>query len=285
MSETSDAPVVLITGCSSGIGLASARRFARAGFRVYASVRRETDAEALRAEAAATGWRLRAPLLDVTSDESVAAAVRDLLRETSGRIDVAINNAGYYLFGPIEETSPDELRAQLETNVIGVLRVIRAVLPAMRARGAGTIVNLSSVSGRVAVPVVGPYHASKWALEALTESLRYEVAPFGVRVVAVEPGPFKTELHRKEIRARAVQAPGSPYAPLVAAYHRRSLSLHRPEVDECVEAIFDVATAARPSLRRAVGPTSFSGTVLRRFVPDALYEVVMGFAFGWRRRG
>src|SRR5581483_6074620 len=172
--------------CSSGIGREAARRFARAGFRVYASMRRPEAGEALCAEAAANGWALAAPALDVTSDASVARAVSALLEETGGRLDVLVNNAGYYLVGTIEETSPDELRAQLETNVVGVLRVTRAVLPAMRARKGGAVINISSIAGRVALPVVAPYHASKWALEALTEGLRLEVRPFGIRVAAVE---------------------------------------------------------------------------------------------------
>ena len=109
-----------------------------------------------------------------------------------------VNNAGYYAFGSLEETTPAELREQLETNVVGVHRVTRAVLPAMRARRAGTVVTLGSVSGRVAVPMVGPYHASKWALEGMIEAWRLELLPFGVRVVLVEPGPFATELHTNE---------------------------------------------------------------------------------------
>ncbi len=131
-------PVVLITGCSSGIGRGSAaERFARAGYQVFASMRRPEAGAALRERAAAEHWALETPALDVTSDTSVELGVRGVLAATGGRIDVLVNNAGYYAFGPIEETSPDELRAQLETNVIGVLRVIRAVLPAMRARGQG----------------------------------------------------------------------------------------------------------------------------------------------------
>jgi NAD(P)-dependent dehydrogenase (short-subunit alcohol dehydrogenase family) len=276
------AKVVLITGCSSGIGREAARRFATAGFRVHASMRRpQEDGAALRAEAASRGWSLATPALDVTSDDSVALAVSALLAETEGRIDVLVNNAGFYLLGTVEETTPDELRAQLETNVIGVLRVTRAVLPAMRARGEGAIVNISSVAGRVALPVAAPYHCSKWALEALTEGLRYEVHPFGIRVTAIEPGPFKTALHANERRALAGQRADSPYRPLVAAYDERSQRMKRAEVGPVVEAIFRAATVARPKLRWPVGPTSFSGTVLRRLVPDRLYEWVVRLAFRW----
>lgn len=276
------APVVLVTGCSSGIGLALARRFAEAGWRVYATARRPQALAFLREEAAAQQWSLSTPSLDVNSDDSVAAAISAVLAETDGRIDVLVNNAGYYLYGPVEETAPDELRAQLETNVVGVLRVTRAVLPAMRARGAGAVVNVSSLSGRVVLPVVGPYHASKYALEALTEALRYEVAPFGIRVVCIEPGPFKTELHNKEVRARGSLRADSPYAPLVAEYQRQAAAIRRAEVEVVVETIYRAATHRQPRLRWPVGPTWFSVTVLRRFVPDALYELVVRIAFRWR---
>jgi NAD(P)-dependent dehydrogenase (short-subunit alcohol dehydrogenase family) len=281
-----DRPVVLITGCSSGIGRGAARRFAAAGYRVYASMRRpdERPGVELRAEAAAAGWTLATPPLDVTSDASVGAAVAALLAETAGRIDVLVNNAGYYLVGAVEETAPDELRDQLETNVVGVLRVTRAVLPAMRARGAGAVVNVSSVAGRVALPVVGGYHASKWALECLTEALRYEVRPFGIRVAAVEPGPFKTGLHDNERRVRDGARPDSPYRPLVATYDEKSRRMRRGPVDAVVDVIFRAATARRPRLRWAVGPTSFSGTVLRRLCPDGIYELALRLAFRWGKR-
>ena len=280
-----DGKVVLITGCSSGIGREVARRFAAAGFRVYASMRRpEGDGAELRAEAATRGWALGTPALDVTSDASVDAAVSALLSETGGRLDVLVNNAGFYLLGPLEETSADELRAQYETNVFGVPRLTRAVLPAMRARGEGAIVNVSSVAGRVAVPVAGGYHSSKWALEALTETLRYELAPFGIRVAAVEPGPFKTAIHNKETRAADSRRADSPYRPLVEEYLRRSQAMRRGEADAVAAVIFRAATDPRPRLRWPLGATSFTGTLLRRLVPDGIYEWMLGLAFRWRRR-
>jgi NAD(P)-dependent dehydrogenase (short-subunit alcohol dehydrogenase family) len=276
--------VVLITGCSSGIGRAAALHFAARGFQVYASMRRPEQAGAeLRAEAAARGLSLSTPALDVTSDSSVQAAVSGLLTETGGRLDVLVNNAGYFFFGPVEETSADELRAQYETNVFGVQRVTRAVLPAMRARGEGAVVNVSSVAGRVVVPIAGAYHSSKWALEALTEALRYELAPFGVRVAIVEPGPFRTALHDKELRAAAGSAADSPYRPLVEEYLRRSQAMKRRDPAAVVDTIWRAATHPRPKLRWPVGPTSFSGTLLRRLTPDAIYELILSVAFRWRR--
>jgi NAD(P)-dependent dehydrogenase (short-subunit alcohol dehydrogenase family) len=279
--------VVLITGCSSGIGWQAARRFARAGFRVYASMRRpEEQGVALREEAERAGWALSTPVLDVTSDGSVQAAVSAMLAATGGRIDVLVNNAGYFLSGPVEETSPEELKEQFETNLVGVLRVTRAVLPAMRGRGSGAVVNMSSISACLVLPVVGPYHASKWALDALTEALRYEMRPFGIRVVALQAGPFKTPFYEKELRARAAQGEDSPYAPLVRRYEELSRWLPKEaDIDLVARAIYRAATRRRPPLRWRVGPTSFLGGVLRRFVPDALYEWGVRFAFGlWRRR-
>jgi NAD(P)-dependent dehydrogenase (short-subunit alcohol dehydrogenase family) len=278
-----DQRVVLITGCSSGIGREAARRFASEGFRVYASMRRPEQAADLRAEAVERGWALVTPALDVTSDASVAGAVSALLTETGGRLDVLVNNAGYYILGPLEETSPDELRALYETNVLGPQRLMRAVLPAMRARGGGAIVNVSSVAGRIAVPVAGAYHSSKWALEALCETWRYELAPFGVRVTIVEPGAFKTALHDKEVRPADFGRPDSPYRPLVEEYLRRSNLMKRRDPGPVVDVILRAATVARPRLRWAVGPNSLTGTLVRRLTPDAIYELVLGLAFRWRR--
>lgn len=272
-------PVVLITGCSSGIGAASARRFAQAGYHVFASMRRPGSTNPLLQEAASAGWDLSTPQLDVTDEASVTGAMASVLAGTGGRLDVLVNNAGYYCMGPIEETSPADLRAQMETNVLGVLRVTRAVLPTMRAQQRGTVINVSSVAGVVVVPLVGPYHASKWALEALSEALRYEVSRFGVRVVTIEPGPMETAFYRNEVRVSDPGKDGSPYAPLFAAYERELGKLRRGRAEDVAAVIVRAAQARRPRLRWRVGPTSFTGGVLRRLVPDRVYEWLIGFAF------
>ncbi len=275
---------VFVTGSSSGFGRATAQRFASRGWRVFASLRDPARGAALRAQAAAKGWRLTTPVLDVTRDDSVAAAVGSVLDETGGRLDVLVNNAGYYAYGSLEETTPDELRAQLETNVLGVHRVTRAVLPAMRVRRAGTVITLGSVSGRVALPLVGPYHASKWALEGMIEAWRLELAPFGVRMVLVEPGAFATALHDNE-RMAAAFGPDSPYAPLVGAYRRQNAGLPRAQdLTPVVDVIERAAASASPRLRWPVGPTSFSGVRLRPLVPDRLYEWLVRLAFRARPR-
>jgi NAD(P)-dependent dehydrogenase (short-subunit alcohol dehydrogenase family) len=287
MAESEDAGAtrsILITGSSSGIGRATAERFGGRGWRVFASMRNLEAGAPLRARAAEAGWRLTTPALDVTSDESVAAATAEILRETGGRLDVLVNNAGYYQFGSLEETSPAELRAQLETNVVGVQRVTRAVLPAMRARRTGTIVTIGSVSGRVAIPLVGPYHASKWALEGMIEALRLELIPFGVRVALIEPGVYHTSLHDNE-RLAAGAGADSPYAALLSDYRRQNGKLPRQDdLTPVIDVIERAATSENPRLRWPVGPTSLTGGRLRAFVPDRLYEWLMRVAFPIRSK-
>ncbi|HEX2659455.1 MAG TPA: SDR family oxidoreductase [Polyangia bacterium] len=277
-------PVVLITGASSGIGHALARRFAARGWRVWASMRTPTKGDSLRLEARERGWKVWTPSLDVTDDASVEAAVAELLRETGGRIDLLINNAGYFSYGALEDVRPDELRAQFETNVIGAHRVTRAVLPAMRARQGGRIVFIGSLSGRVALPMMAPYHASKWALEALVESLRYELLAFGIPVVLIEPGPFETALHANEVIATAATAATSPYAELMAAYRKQATGLRRASLPALIDTIERAATVPRPRLRWPVGPTAFQVVYLRRLVPDWIFERVVRFAFRIRAR-
>jgi NAD(P)-dependent dehydrogenase (short-subunit alcohol dehydrogenase family) len=186
--------VVLITGCSSGIGLETAIAFARRGDTTYASMRDPDRATRLLARAASEGATLEVLGLDVTDDASVRAAVRTV-EERHGAIDVLVNNAGIDASGPVETTPIDRARAVLETNLWGAVRTARAALPAMRARGAGMIVNVTSMVARLPGSLYnGFYAASKHALGALSESLAWELSPFGIRVVCVEPGFFATEI-------------------------------------------------------------------------------------------
>ncbi|MDF6017916.1 SDR family oxidoreductase [Streptomyces sp. JH34] len=187
---------VLITGCSSGIGLETALAFARRGDRVHACVRDPATAGELLGRARAENLTLDVPRLDVTDDASVAAAVAGVL-ERHGSIDVLVNNAGIDRTGTVETMPQDEARAVLETNLWGPLRTVRAVLPTMRARGSGVVVNVSSLAGRTfAVPHGGFYAASKAALGTLSEALSAEVRPFGIRVVCLEPGSFASRINR-----------------------------------------------------------------------------------------
>jgi NAD(P)-dependent dehydrogenase (short-subunit alcohol dehydrogenase family) len=200
---------VFITGCSSGFGLLIALKFARAGDRVVATMRTPSKAPA---ELTGAIERERLPIrldrLDVLDPASIDAAVR-----AAGEIDVLVNNAGIELRSSIEDATDDDVEKQFDTNVFGTLRVMRAVLPQMRARQHGTIVNLSSVAGIVARPFGGLYSATKHALEAITEALHFEAAPFGVRVVLIEPGAYETRLLTNAFNGEGF-SPKSPYWPI-----------------------------------------------------------------------
>ena len=195
--------VILVTGSSSGIGRATAVEAAERGHRVFASARRPEDL----AELAARG--IDTLSLDVTDDASVTRGVADVLGKV-GRIDALVNNAGYGQYGAIEVVTADEWRRQFDVNLFGALAVLRAVLPAMREARRGTIVNVSSVAGKVTIPFAGPYCASKHALEAISDALRVEVAPWKIRVVVVAPGPMSTRVgdRTREATARLLQTPG-----------------------------------------------------------------------------
>jgi NAD(P)-dependent dehydrogenase (short-subunit alcohol dehydrogenase family) len=177
---------VLITGCSSGIGRAIAERLVAGGRRVYATARRP---EAI-ADLAEKGCETLT--VDVTDEESMRAAVARV-EETEGAVGALVNNAGYGLSGAIEATPIDAVRRNFETNLFGYMRMAQLVLPGMRRQGSGRIVNMSSVAGRVTMPGSGPYSATKFAIEAMSDALRFEVRGFGVQVVIVEPGPIRTE--------------------------------------------------------------------------------------------
>ncbi|MGK5729444.1 SDR family oxidoreductase [Streptomyces sp. URMC 124] len=201
---------VLITGCSSGIGLETALAFARRGDRVHASMRNPAKADALRERARAEGLDIEVLTLDVTDDTSVTTAVRTV-EERHGGIDVLVNNAGVDYTSAVEGASLEQARAVMETNYWGALRTIRAALPAMRARGAGVIVNVSSLAARMwAVPYGGFYTSSKAALGAASEALATEVQPFGIRVLCVEPGAFSSRIH--ENAAKRQSSGDDPYA-------------------------------------------------------------------------
>jgi len=206
--------VVVITGCSSGLGRLVAMAFARRGDRVYATMRGRDRGRELLDTAAAEGLVVRVLELDVTDDASVQRAVDQVL-EAEGRIDVLVNNAGLLHFGSVERLPDELMRSTFDTNVFGAVRMLRAVLPAMRLRRSGVIVNISSVAGRLpAVPIVWSYMASKHALSAMSDALALELEPFGIRVISIEPGWFRTDIVDKAWRPPAGD---SPYRTLDAA--------------------------------------------------------------------
>ena len=245
---------VLITGCSSGFGLLTAQTFARRCDQVFATVRDLATAGALRQVRDAEELPISILQLDVRDAASIHSTVSAVL--DNGSIDVLVNNAGYSLRGAVEEMDDDELLQQFDTNVFGVVRMVRAVAPAMRAHGSGVIVNVSSIASCAALPFGGAYCASKAAVNLLSESLHYELAPFGVRVTVVEPGPYvTTQFLANSVPGRNAGS-ASPYDDLRASYQptlRRLIASGPADPQEVADAIYDAALGESPRFRYVVG--------------------------------
>jgi NAD(P)-dependent dehydrogenase (short-subunit alcohol dehydrogenase family) len=204
--------VAVVTGSSSGIGFETSLLLARNQFKTYATMRNLNKSTELLEIAAKENIPLKVIPLDVNDDASVDIAFDTILKE-NGRIDVLVNNAGFDMFGSLEELTIDEIRAQFETNFFGVVRTTKAVIPTMRKQGSGVIIIVSSIGGRVGlVPFNTPYHASKFALEGFTESLRHELAEFGVKAILIEPGGVKTNFVDNIKTAKNYNPTDSPYA-------------------------------------------------------------------------
>lgn len=204
--------VALVTGSSSGIGFETALALAREGYHTYASMRDVKKSKPLLDEAKKENLPVSVIALDVDKPESVKSAISQIMAEKQ-RIDVLVNNAGYGLFGCLEDLSIDEIKEQFETNFFSIIRMIQEVAPIMRAQKAGTIVNVSSVAGRIAFPGTPAYISSKFALEGLSESMRYELSPFGINTIIIEPGAIKTNFF-VALRMPKNAKPDSPYKDL-----------------------------------------------------------------------
>jgi NAD(P)-dependent dehydrogenase (short-subunit alcohol dehydrogenase family) len=244
---------ILITGATSGIGRDAAVRLVRGGHLVLAGGRR---ADALASLARAGGGRLEPVVLDVTDPASVEAARELVERRTGGRgLDVLVNNAGFALPGPLEVLAEADLRELFDTNVFGLLAVTRAFVPAMRRRGRGRVVNVGSIMGRVAMPLLGAYNATKHAVAAMTEALRMELAPFGITVVLVEPGAVRTGFTSRALAGLApYRDPASPYATALAGTDAAWSRVYRfaPGPAPAGRAIVRAATTPRPAPRYIV---------------------------------
>jgi short-subunit dehydrogenase len=246
--------IVLITGATSGIGRHTALQLARRGFRVIATGRKADALAALERDAAGTS--LETLVLDVTSADSIAAALAAVDARTNGHgLDALVNNAGYGTAGPAEMCTDADLRAQYDTNVFGLMAVTRAFLPAMRERGAGRVINVSSVGGKVTMPMMGVYNSTKYAVESLTDALRIELAPFGVRCALIEPGAIHTGFAERSLfEAGKYQDDASPYAGVMAHAQELKDFADRSAVGpDCVaNAIEHALRARRPRARYMV---------------------------------
>ena len=257
---------ILITGCSTGFGRATAIELTKRGHDVVATARRSASIEDLDVAS-----RLE---LDVDDDVSVAAAVR-----AAGDLDALVNNAGFGISGPVEQVPVEHARAIMETNYFGVIRMLQAVVPGMRGRGAGVIVNVSSIGGRIAAPLAGIYAASKFALEGLTEALHYEVGHFGIRVRLVEPGIFTTDFQAKEY-AFPVAA---PYDELARQWEKARVALGGsapPGPEPVATVIADAIESQEHRLRWPVGADAEAVLAVRAASTDEEFEAAMRGTLG-----
>lgn len=267
---------VLITGCSSGIGKAAAARLARNGWTVYATARRpETLADLTECKHLA---------LDVTDDASMSAAVDAVLAE-SGQLDALVNNAGYSLSGAVESLDVDDIRREFETNVFGLVRLSQLVLPAMRSQRRGRIVNIGSMGGKLTFPGGGAYHASKYAVEAFSDAVRYEVSGFGVKVVLIEPGLITTNFDDAALASMDLDADG-PYAHFNRAVAKATTEAYAGPMarfggpPEAVAKVVEKALARnRPKARYTVTASAPVSIATRKLLGDRGWDLAMRSQF------
>jgi NAD(P)-dependent dehydrogenase (short-subunit alcohol dehydrogenase family) len=266
---------VLITGCSSGIGWATAKYLSDGGWRVYATARNVEKIAPLEE----SGCRLLA--IDVTDENSMATAVEEVERE-EGAIGALVNNAGYSQSGAVEAVPMEKVRAQFETNVFGLVRMCQLVLPGMRRQGYGRIVNLSSMGGKLTFPGAGFYHASKYAVEAVSDALRYEVEGFGIKVSIIEPGLIRTGFADAAVGSMDNEDDG-PYAGFDEAvarattenYEQGPISRLAGEPEAVAGAIEQAISARSPRSRYAVTPSAHLLIGLRRLLPDGAWDATL----------
>jgi NAD(P)-dependent dehydrogenase (short-subunit alcohol dehydrogenase family) len=264
--------VILITGASSGFGRAIAKALAAKDSLVFGTARTP--------HAAAVDGVTTLPL-DVTQDDSVQACIAEVMR-AAGRIDAVINNAGIGIAGAIEDTTPTEAQAQFETNFFGTHRVCRAVLPHLRAQGAGTIINMSSLAGRIPLPFQGFYSATKFAIEAYTEALRMEVRPFGIFVSMIEPGDFATSFtaNRRMTNATTSSSPYYESATQAVATMARDEQANQ-DLSPVIAAVKTILESRHPALRYPrANALQRTFNALRPFLPQALAEYLIRDAYG-----
>ncbi|MEX0991701.1 MAG: SDR family oxidoreductase [Actinomycetota bacterium] len=247
----------LVTGSNSGIGLAAAQSLAGAGHKVFASMRSPEKGEELAKQAADEGWDVQVIQLDVADDASVARALTEI-NGVVGALDVVVNNAGKGMQASVEEAKDDEILDLYNTNILGMVRVLRHALPPMREKQSGTIVNVSSMGGHVVWPYFGFYHSTKWALEALTESLYLELAPIGIRVYAVLPGLVSSNFGRAAIRGERVAD---------------KTSVYRDDSKRWIEGFMEL-------MPNSVGPETVGAKILEivQAQPDGLHHTSDAFA-------
>jgi NAD(P)-dependent dehydrogenase (short-subunit alcohol dehydrogenase family) len=277
MARTSKA--VLITGCSTGIGRATAEHLVAKGWTVYATARRPESIEDLRQRGCKT------LALDVTDEDSMRAAVEQV-EQAEGAVGALVNNAGYSQSGALESVPMDQLRTQFETNVFGLLRMCQLVLPGMREQRSGRIVNLSSMGGKLTFPGGGAYHATKYAVEALSDVMRFEVAGFGVHVVVIEPGLIRTQFGEAAVGSMSEIEADGPYAKFNAAVAATTAGAYQGPLsrlgagpEAVARAIEKAISKRRPKARYPVTASARIMLAQHAILPDRAWDAMVGTTF------
>jgi NAD(P)-dependent dehydrogenase (short-subunit alcohol dehydrogenase family) len=269
--------VAIVTGSSSGIGHVTSLMLARKGFYTYASARNIDKSASPELIANAERLPLKLIQLDVTDDSSVKDALEKVVLE-KGRIDVLVNNAGYGLFGAFEDLSLDEIKAQFETNFFGVIRVTQNVLPVMRTpqNGGGIIVNVSSINGLIPFPVISAYVGTKFAIEGLSESIAYELEPFGIKVILIEPGVIGSNFMKGSVLPKKALDPQSPYSELVQKVSVKTNSQHEDknatQPEEVAKTIVQAISTEKPEFRYVVGIDAVGLLEARKTMPYSEFQ-------------
>jgi NAD(P)-dependent dehydrogenase (short-subunit alcohol dehydrogenase family) len=271
--------IAVVTGSSTGIGFETSLSLARNGFHTYATMRMlegSRGSEQITDIAKRENLPLQVIQLDVDNDKSVSDAINTIVKE-SGRIDIVINNAGYALAGPFEETSNEEIRAQFETNFFGAVRVMQGAIPIMREQRRGKIVNITSMGGRIAVPLDSLYHGTKFALEGLSESLQYELGPFGINIILIEPGAVGSNFWKNLKIASKTTSPDnidSPYKQIVNNVSESFKQMQQNTIhpSEVAKVILRAVLSDNPDFRYVVGKDAAAILEARRSMPDREFQ-------------
>lgn len=283
---------VLITGCSSGFGYLTALKFSRNNYYTFASVRNpnSTGAKKLQEIAQKESLPLEIIQIDVQNEISIKKAI-DYIKKQKKLIDILVNNAGYGYLGTIEETTIEEIKALYGTNIFGVIRMIQAVVPIMRKQQSGLIVNLSSINGIIPFPLFSIYSTTKFAIETLTEGLRFELKHFGIDVVAVEPGSFLTNFSKNRQTPKTLHSKASPYYGLINNFFKRYEQTHRTgdksatsktaDPQEVADTIYTIAHTTKPRLRYLVGGDAYKFYYLRKILPAFIWEWLLHKIYKW----
>ena len=289
-----DQQVAVVTGSSTGMGYETSLALARNGFITYATMRNLNKAENIKSVATKESLPIRIKQLDVTDDASVKTALQAISSET-GRIDLLVNNAGYALVGALEQTSMEEIKSQFETNFFGAIRVMQAIIPIMRKQRSGKIVNITSMGGRITTPLSSIYHGTKFALEGLSESIQYELEPFGIKIILIEPGTTSSNFMMNLKMAAATKASGhdnhdnnanSQYKQiennLLEAFNQME-NITRPS--DVAKTILQAVMSDNPNFRYVVGKDAAMLLEARKNMSDVEFRDLIKKQIGIDRSG